>query len=74
MGVFVAVGMTFIRKVYICKNYLETFFWSMLSHIDSALDMMHSITRITCSNPATDMDIRLMPLLCVVQVTASETI
>jgi hypothetical protein len=26
VAVFVAVGMTLIRKDYICKNYLEVFF------------------------------------------------
>jgi hypothetical protein len=44
----------------------------MLSHIDSALDVKHSITRIACSNPANGMDIRLTSLLCVVPVAASE--
>ena len=75
MRVFVTVGMTFIRKACICKNYLETFFFLLLLwHIDSALDLKHSTTRIACSNPANGMDTRLTSLLCVVPVAASETI
>lgn len=74
MGVFVAVGMTFISKVCICKNYLEIFFLLILSNIDSTLDLKHSINRIACSNPANGMDIHLASLLCVVPVAASETI
>jgi len=43
---------------------------SVLSKIDSALGLKHSITGIGCSNPANGMDIRLMSLLCAVQVAA----